>query len=50
MYKQIHEFFLDDFILYNDMDIHLAKLKLCFHKCKKIGINLNLNKCAFLCF
>jgi len=50
MSKQIHELFLNDFILYNDMDIHLARLKVCFHKCKIFGINLNPNKCAFLVF
>ncbi len=30
------------------MDIRLQKLKLCFQKCKKYGINLNLDKCAFV--
>jgi hypothetical protein len=42
--------FLDDFIIYNDMDNHLQKLKLCFQKCKKYGINLNIDKCAFMVF
>jgi hypothetical protein len=32
------------------MDIHLQKLILCFQKCKEYGINLNLNKCAFMVF
>jgi hypothetical protein len=41
---------LDDFTMYSDMDIHFVKLKLCFHKCKEFGINLNLDKCAFLVF
>jgi hypothetical protein len=42
--------FLDDFIVYNDMERHLQKLKLCFQKCREYGINLNLNKCAFMVF
>jgi hypothetical protein len=29
---------LDDFIMYNDMDSHLQKLKLCFQKCREYGI------------
>ncbi len=36
--------------IYNDMDIHLQKLKLCFQKCKEFGISLNPNKCAFTVF
>jgi len=31
---------LDDFIVYNDMDNHLQKLRLCFQKCKIYGISL----------
>jgi hypothetical protein len=42
--------FLDDFIVYSDMHNHLQKLKLCFQKCKEYGINLNLDKCAFMVF
>jgi hypothetical protein len=42
--------FLDDFIVYNDMDSHLQKLKLCFQKCRQYGISLNPNKCAFMVF
>jgi hypothetical protein len=42
--------FRNDFIVYNDMDTHLQKLKMCFHKCKKLEINLNPNKCAFMVF
>ncbi len=42
--------FLDDFILYNDMDSHLQKLILCFQKCKEYGISLNQDKCAFMVF
>jgi hypothetical protein len=42
--------FLDDFIVYNDMDSHLQKLKLCFQKYREYDININLNKCAFVVF
>jgi hypothetical protein len=42
--------FLDDFIVYNDMDIHLQKLILCFQKCKEYNININSKKCAFMVF
>jgi hypothetical protein len=41
-------FFLDDFIVYSDMEIHLQKLKLCFQKCKEYNIDLNPEKCAFM--
>jgi hypothetical protein len=44
------KFFLDNFIVYNDMDTHLQKLKLCFQKCKEFGISLNPNKCTFMVF
>jgi hypothetical protein len=42
--------FLDDFTVYNDMESHLQKLKLCFQKCKEYDISLNLDKCAFMVF
>jgi hypothetical protein len=42
--------FLDDFIVYNNMDSHLQKLTLCSQKCREYGINLNPNKCAFMVF
>jgi hypothetical protein len=42
--------FLDDFIMYSDMESHLQKFKLCFQKCKEYGISLNPNKCAFMVF
>jgi hypothetical protein len=41
---------LDDFMMYNDMDTHLVKFKLCFQKCKIVWINLIPNKCAFMVF
>jgi hypothetical protein len=42
--------FLDDLIVYSDMDSHLQKFRLCFQKCKEYGISLNLNKWAFMIF
>jgi hypothetical protein len=42
--------FLDDFIIYSDMESHLQKLRLCSQKCRKYGINMNLNKFAFMVF
>jgi len=42
--------FLDDFIVYSDMESHLHKLRLCFQKCKEYGISLNLDKCAYMVF
>ncbi len=42
--------FLNDFTMHIDMNIHLIKLILCFNNCRKIGINLNLDKCAFMVF
>jgi hypothetical protein len=42
--------FLDNFIIYSDMESHLMKLKLCFQKCNEYRINLNPKKCAFMVF
>jgi hypothetical protein len=39
---------LDDFTIYNDMETHLQKLRLCFHKCREYNIGLNLEKCFFM--
>ncbi len=36
--------------MYIDMENHLQKLRLCFQKCRKYGISLNLDKCAFMVF
>jgi hypothetical protein len=47
---QFMKIFLDDFTIYNDMESHLMKLKLCFQKCKKYRINFNIDKCAFMVF
>jgi hypothetical protein len=33
--------FLDDFIMYSDMENHLHKLRLCFQKCREYGISQN---------
>jgi hypothetical protein len=40
--------FLDDFSMFNDLNTNLTKLQLCFDKCRKFGIILNLEKCMFL--
>jgi hypothetical protein len=42
--------FLDEFIVYSDMESRLQKLILCFQKCREYGISLNLGKCAFMSF
>jgi hypothetical protein len=42
--------FLDDFIVYSDMENHSMKLELCFQKCKEHIISFNLEKCAFMVF
>ncbi len=42
--------FLDDFNIFIDLKTHLAKLQLCFNKCWKFRISLNLKKCMFLVF
>ncbi len=42
--------FLYNFIVFSDMSTHLEKLKKYFLKCKKFGISLNLDKCAFMVF
>jgi len=42
--------FLDDFIVYSDMDNHLQKFRLCFQKCREYDISMNPKKCAFMVF
>jgi hypothetical protein len=42
--------FLDDFIVYSDMESPMHKFKLCFQKCKEYGISLNIDKCASMVF
>lgn len=42
--------FLNDFMVYNDLDVHLSKLKLCFQKCGEVGVSMNLNKWVFIIF
>jgi hypothetical protein len=42
--------FIDDFMVYSNRESHLKNLRLCFQKCKKYEINLNLEKCAFMVF
>lgn len=41
---------LDDFNVLNDLKMHLAKLRLCFDKCRKFDISLNLEKCMFFVY
>jgi len=48
--NQFMKIFLDDFIVYSDMDSHLMKLRLCFQKCKEYKISFNIEKCAFIIF
>jgi hypothetical protein len=40
--------FLDDFSVFNNLDTHLPKLRLCFDKCWEFGISLNPKKYMFL--
>jgi hypothetical protein len=42
--------FVNNFTMYNDMESHLQKLRLCFQNCREYGINPNLDKCAFMVF
>jgi len=42
------KFFLDDFIVYSNMETHLDKLWLCFLKCYEFGISFDLKKCVFM--
>jgi hypothetical protein len=42
--------FLDDFNVFGDFKMHLAKFLLCFDKCQEFGISLNLKKCTFLVY
>jgi hypothetical protein len=42
--------FMDDFSVFNDLKMHLAKVRLCLEKCHEFGINLNLEKCMFLVY
>ncbi len=40
--------FFDDFNVFNDLNMHLDKLQLCFDKCQVFDISLNSKKCMFL--
>jgi hypothetical protein len=42
--------FLDEFTIFSDLSTHLEKLNKCFLKCREFGVNLNLDKCAFMVF
>jgi hypothetical protein len=47
---QFMKIFLEDFMVYLDMESHLMKLRLCFQKCREHRISLNPKKCAFMVF
>jgi hypothetical protein len=40
--------FLDDFTIFNDLDIHLSKVWKCFEKCQEYKVSLKLKNCAFM--
>jgi hypothetical protein len=40
--------FLENFIIFSDMSIHLEKLKKCFLKCREYGTSLNSERCALM--
>jgi len=42
--------FLDDFIVFSDLDRHVFKLRKWFEKCQEYEISLNLKKCTFMVF
>jgi hypothetical protein len=44
---QFMTIFLDDFIVYSDLENHLMKLKVCFPKCREYRINLNPKMCLY---
>ncbi len=48
--NQFMKIFFDDFIVYNDMEGHLMKFKLCFQKFREYRTSLNPQKCAFMVF
>jgi hypothetical protein len=48
--KVFMKLFLDDLNVFNDLNLHLAKLLLCFDKLQEFGICLNLDKCMFLVY
>ncbi len=47
---QFMKIFINDVMIYIDMDSHLMKLKLFFQKCREYKINFNPKKCAFMVF
>jgi hypothetical protein len=49
-FHQSMKIFLDDFIVYNDIESHLMKLRFCFQNCREYRINLNLEKFSFMVF
>jgi hypothetical protein len=47
---QFMKIFLDDFMVYSDMESHMMKLILDFQICNKYKISFNPKKCAFMVF
>ncbi len=47
---QFMKIFVNDFMVYNDTESHLMKLRLCFKKCKQNRTSFNPKKCAFMIF
>jgi hypothetical protein len=48
--NHFRQIFLNDFTIYNDMESHLMKFKLCFQNCREYKISLNPKKCVFMVF
>jgi hypothetical protein len=44
---QFMNIFLNDFMVYSDMENHLMKLTLYFQKCREYKINLNQESCLY---
>jgi hypothetical protein len=40
--------FLNDFMVFSDLNTRLSKLQKCFEKCWTYGISLNSKKCTFM--
>ncbi len=49
-FKVFIKLFIDDFSIFSDFKLHLAKLQLCFDKCRKFDISLKPKKCMFLVY
>ncbi len=49
-FRMFMKLFMDDFNVFCDLKMHLAKLWLCFDKCWKFNISLNSKKHMFLVY